>query len=217
MPSEFVSDITVDKLDLTGDIVIDSSELSVPLSTENYLVFINGRKICPDNIINISRNKVRIKTIYDTINTVTFLRYHHNIEEIEDIFKSTQDDEWSRYVDSLPRYNFNRLIYNTTALKPTSDDNYMNDHYPLTTIVSDIVFDYYMKRAGLKLTNKVFVYDFETEAIGIDTGCQTIAITTTDSTLHDKMYEYWYNSRDEELEGVEFAKSPVDNDKKTTT
>jgi hypothetical protein len=221
MPTEFDDEFYMDQLDLTGDVVVDASDLSVPLSSENYFVFVNGKKIFPDDIMNISRNRIRIKSSYDSINSILFLRYHHKIEEIEDIFKLTKDDEWSRYVDNLFKFNFDRLINNTTQLKPggatTAEDaakteNYQDYHYPLSTIVSDIVFDYYMKRAGLKLTDKVFVYDFETEAVGIDTGGESIAVTTTDSSKNDKMYQYWYNTTDEELEGVTFDKSPVDND-----
>jgi hypothetical protein len=221
MPTEFYDEIYLDKLDLSGDVVVDASELTVPLSSENYLVFVNGKKIFPDDIINISRNKLRIKSSYDSINNVLFIRYHHKIEEIESIFKLTKDDEWSRYIDSLYQFDYNRLINNTTQLKPTesvssdgtiTSNDYQDYHYPLSTIVSDIVFDYYMKRAGLKLTDKVFVYDFELDAVGIDTGCETVAVNTTDSSRDDKMYQYWYNSTDEELEGVTFDKSPVDND-----
>ena len=40
----------------------------------------------------------------------------------------------------------------------------MIDHYPLSAIVSDVVADYYVKRAGLDKTNRIFVYDFEKEA-----------------------------------------------------
>jgi hypothetical protein len=212
MPCEFYDEIWFDKLDLTGDVVVDGSQNSVPLSTDNYLIFVNGKLICSNDVINIDRNRVRIKSSYDSINSVLFMRYNHRIEEIEEIFAQTTEDEWSRYIDSLPRYNLNRVINNTSMLKPGTADNYMKDHYELSTIVSDIVFDFYMKRAGLNLTNKVFVYDFETEAVGIDTGCRSLAINTTDSGRHDKMYQYWYNSTDAELEGQTFDKSPVDND-----
>ena len=210
MPCELTDEIYLDKLELTGDVIVDASNISVPLSTDNYFIFVDGKKINPEDVINISRNKLRIKTTYGSIHNVVFTRYNHSIEEIEEAFKYTGDDEWSRYIDSLHQFELNRLINNTTILKDNGED-YMIDHYPLSAIVSDVVADYYVKRAGLDKTNRIFVYDFEKEAAGIDTGCDSIGLTLTDASRADKMHYYWNNARDEELEGIEIYESPVDS------
>ena len=209
MPCELIDEIWLDKLDLSGDVVVDASNISVPLSTDNYFIFVNGKKVNPQDVINISRNKLRIKSCYGSVHNVVFTRYNHSIEEIEEAFKYTKDDEWSRYVDKLYQFELNRLINNTTILSDDGSD-YMQDHYPLSAIVSDIVGDYYVRRAGLDKSNRVFVYDFETEAEAGNLESKNRSLTLTDASRIDKMHTYWNNAREEEIENINFTEGPVD-------
>ena len=156
MPSSFTDDIWFDELDLTGDVVVDASNISVPLSTDNYFIFVDGKKINPEDVINISRNRIRIKTTYGSIHNIVFTRYNHEIDEIEEVFKYAKDDEWSKYIDSLRYSDLNRIINNVTYLTDNGED-YSVDHYPLSSIVSDIIGDYYIRRAGLDKSNSIFV------------------------------------------------------------
>ena len=212
MPSAFTDDIWLDELDLSGDIVVDASDISVPLSTDNYFIFVDGKKINPEDVINISRNRMRIKTTYGSIHNVVFTRYNNEIDKIEEVFKYSKDDEWSDYISSLSSADINRLINNITYLKDNGED-YSADHYPLSSIVADIVADYYVRRSGLNKSDRIFVYDFETEAATANTGGENASILLTDSAKTDKMHNYYNNAREKELEGLEFYKSPVDNDK----
>ena len=40
-----------------------------------------------------------------------------------------------------------------------------------------------------------------------------VALTATDSRKYDKLHVYDNNYKDEEIDGVSFAKSPIDQDK----
>lgn len=218
LPYATVDALWLDELDMSGDIVVDSSSIDVPLSSENYFIFVDGYKVDPRNVINISRNRIRIKTPYGSLHNVLFLRYNPDIEEIKEAFARSTDDEWSRYIDSLQHMDLNRLLGDYTALYGNDDENYMDYMYPLSTVVSDIVFDYYVKRAGLTKKNDVFVYDFEAEAAG-NTGENTgvTALGATDSTKVDKLFPYVNNTLDEELVDTIWEKSPVDGDKEEAT
>lgn len=218
LPCSTMDALWIDELNTTGDIIVDSSSIDMPLSSKNYFIFVDGYKVDSRNIIDISRNRVRIKTPYGSLHNVLFLKYNPDIREIQEAFANTPDDEWSRYIDSLQPMDLNRLIGDYTKLYGDDKDNYMDYMYPLSTIVSDIVFDYYVRRAGVTKKNEVFVYDFETEVAG-NTGKNTgvTALGATDSTKVDKLFPYVNNRRDEELEGTEWEKSPVDNDKKEPT
>lgn len=215
LPCTTVDSVWIDELDVSGDIVVDTSKIDMPISSNNYFVFVDGLKVDPRDVINISRNRLRITTSYGSLHNVLLMKYNPDIAEIKEAFTKTTDDEWSRYIDSLNHYDLNMLIGDFTNLSGQEGSNYMDYMYPLSTIVSDIVFDYYVRRAGLTKKNDVFVYDFEAEAAG-NTGENTgvTALGATDSTKVDKMFPYVHNTSDEELAGTEWAKSPVDNDKR---
>ena len=217
LPCATMDSIWIDELDTSGDIIVDSSAIDMPLSSNNYFIFVDGYKVDPRNVINISRNRVRIKTSYGSLHNVLFLKYNPDIVEIKEAFAKSNSDEWSRYIDSLQSTDLNRLIGDYTTLYGNDDENYMDYMYPLSTIVSDIVFDYYVKRAGVTKRNEVFVYDFETDAAG-NTGENTgiTALRATDSTRVDKMFPYVNNAREQDIKDTKWAKSPVDNDKKET-
>jgi hypothetical protein len=215
LPTYMVESLYVDDLSTSGDIVVDCSEIDVPLSTDNYFVYVDGIKVHPDDIINISRNKIRITTPYQSLHNVRLVNYNRSVQELEDAFKNTTDDEWSRYIDSLERYNLNKLIGNISDVTPSIDSMDEIDYdYELSTIVSDIIFDFYMKRAGLDLTDGTFIYDFEPDAVKLtqdDNG--VVSLSTTDSTLYDKMYKYYYNQTKADYDELtDVAKSPVDDD-----
>lgn len=213
LPCSTMDSVWIDDLDTSGDIVVDSTAIDMPLSSSNYFIFVDGYKVNPEDVINISRNRVRIKTPYGSLHNVLFLKYNPDIQEIKEAFNKTSDDEWSRYIDSLEHTDLNRLLGDYTELQGNEDENYMDYMYPLSTIVSDIVFDYYVKRAGLTKRDEIFVYDFETDAAGNTVEAGITALAATDSTRPDKMHTYINNTSDEDLEGTEWAKSPIDNDK----
>ena len=215
LPTVMVEALYMEDLKLSGDIVVDCSKLDVALSSDNYFVFVDGLKVHPSDIINISRNRMRIKTSYNSIHNVQLVKYNNSVEELEEVFKKTNSDEWSRYIDSLEPYNLNNLINNLTDLTSPVDTDNRDYYYDLSTIVSDIIFDYYMKRAGLTLMDNAFVYDFEEEAVKINENNGVIALNTTNSLLKDKLYQYWYNQTDADMEGVEWSPSPVDADNET--
>lgn len=199
----------LDKMTLSGDIVIDSSELSRPISCDNYFIFVNGVKVTPDKMINISRNKIRIISDVGSIYSVLLTKYNEDIDILTKIFDEVKEDEMSKFIESIPEDILHNIEGSDFATMDKKND-YMKDHNPLSSIVSDIIVDFYMRRAKLNLANKVFVYDFETEAAGTEGKYSGILnLNTVDATRIDKIHQYLTNQSEYYI-GDDLYKSPVD-------
>lgn len=215
VPEALEDAMWLDNMELSGDIIVDSSHLSTPLSKDNYFFFVNGLKVDNDHILNVSRNRVRIVTDLGSINNILIVKYTRDIDTLAELFAEITTDKWSDFLSQLSETEISSNIENVLFrnAKSDADESYMDDYNPLSSVVSDIVVDYYMRRAGLNLTNKAFVYDFELEAQtegNEQSGISTL--TTTNASYTDKIHQYLTNQNDEYIAEQELYKSPVDSD-----
>lgn len=214
IPDSMQDAIWQDSMELSGDIIVDGSQLTIPLSKENYFFFVNGIKARDDQIRNINRNRVRITTDLSSINNILVMKRTRDIDTLAELFTEITTDRWSEFLSQFEESEISE-IENIHFENNERDKivNYMNDHGPLSSIVSDIVVDYYMRRAGLNLTNKTFVYDFELEAQtegNEESGVSTL--TTTNASYTDKIHQYLTNQTSEFVEQQELHKSPIDGE-----
>lgn len=214
VPDSLKDAMWLDNMELSGDIVVDASELTTPLSKENYFFFVNGLKVSDDQIRNISRNRVRITTDLGSINNILIVKYTRDIDTLAELFSEITTDKWSEFLSEFDETELSGIENIDFANKPEDANiSYMDDHNPLSSIVSDIVVDYYMRRAGLNLTNKTFVYDFELEAqTEGDEQSGVSTLTTTNASYNDKIHQYLINQTDEFVATQELYKSPVDSE-----
>lgn len=208
VPDEVVDIAYKDDMDLSGDIIIDAQNLEMPISKENCIITVNGIKANQDQIINISRNQMRVKTDMGSIHNITIMRTVDLIDDLVKFFQDTTSDEWKDYFDSLTREQQNQLMNCYLDIKDGGAD-YMVDHYNLDAVVNDIIFDFYMKKAGLTLRNSIFVYDFELNS-GValnDGGKENIIPLNTIHPDYEKIHQYRYNLSPGEKVGLSFEES----------
>lgn len=156
LPNDFIDIVQETQIDTNGNIEISMDILPYPLSKELYMIFINGRKIHPDNIVDVSKNKIQIVSDIGSIKNLCITQYivEEFDEDITEIFN--QSDTWTTFINSLSVDDYKRLI-GTTQLTDGADftDVIINN----TATLFEIAKDYYNKEITNDGSNTVYAFD----------------------------------------------------------
>ena len=181
----------------TGDIIIDYSDLSYRLNNYAYIYFINGKKICENELINMNRNRVKLKV--DPMSNLHLIVYRH-VDPIECLTDLFIDSDYDKYINSLTNKEIESIIGGTKYLSNTEEDIY----YETITerqLIYEIVRDYYMN-GELHICDDAFVYEYNDIIISEDDKdpVDDYIIRLSDASYDDKANLYGAYSREEKEE-----------------
>ena len=131
-----------DTLKLSGNIVLDASKLTLGFDKDLFMVYVNGRKVLPDSIVNISPSMLQIREATDSIHNVSIFKYVSNEQILTDLFTSTEDT-LTRVYNSLPPEVINKLFKKDT-MKDTEEDMNLNMS-SMKSVLQRIIRDYWAK------------------------------------------------------------------------
>lgn len=162
LPDNIVEIVKFDELDRSGDIVVQLPDKCHPLSKDLYLFFVNGKKVPSNWIVDLSINKVHIKTDINVIHEVSIMKYidtyYDYLHIVDKTSAITALDEYSTKINNM---GINvKDIYKNMINTISIGKDYREDYYTLRNLVYEIVYEYYLCRAGIDYTEK-FIYDFE--------------------------------------------------------
>lgn len=155
-----------------GYIECDKNILDVPYDNKLYLLFINGKKITKDNIINVDSSTFRIKKDPKSMSSLIISPiYNNTIEEIANYLKSDNLSEYDKIISNIKStfsYNeLDRLFNSFTKMSNTEEDKYLIN-VDRIAIINEIVRDFWIS-SGYNYNDKPFIYDYELdEFIHID-------------------------------------------------
>ena len=133
---------TNDNLKLSGNIVLDASKLTLGFDKDLFMVYVNGRKILPDSISNISPSMLQIREATDSIHNVSIFKYVSNEQILTDLFTSTEDT-LTRVFNSLPSSIIDKLFMKDTMNDTEEDMNL--DAASMKSVLQRIIRDYWAK------------------------------------------------------------------------
>lgn len=115
---------TANILPSNGDVVVNSS-LPFSLSRNNYWFFINGKKINPKDINDISDSRINIKTDYNSINNFNVVQYMDPMPVLSELISN--QDNWNDVISFLGSsitdfYQYTTLTDNETNIKVNETD-----------------------------------------------------------------------------------------------
>ena len=162
-----LSEVYVDKnLNATsGAIIVDKSKLSYNLDKDLYLFFINGKKVNPDDIVNISKNVVKIKSA-DSVKNVSIIKYINSIDVLTKIFTYTSDimDSLVNDIDELEIHDKLVRFYGESNLG--SEEAFDSNATEMKNILYKLIRDYWNK--PYVTDGNEFIYDFDTDELDTD-------------------------------------------------
>ena len=169
------------EIPLSGTIVIDKSKISYNFNKDIYLLFINGKKINPDQMVDIDQNIIKIITDVKSIKNLSIIK-HVEDEDILSVVFNENRDKISEIFDTLSSEQIDKL-YDGEIMKDLEED-FKSNTISMQSVMYKIINDYYMR--PYINNGESFVYDFDEEFIEKDDD-GNIIIRTMDATLEDKI------------------------------
>lgn len=184
-PALFQDIIVRDTIDTSGDIVIDKSVLDYGLSTDLYMVWINGKKVAQSNISDIDTTHIRVTSDEKSTNVLCITKYIPSIEAINEAFDANTA-RWDTITSVMTADEINTLLgIKTNSITDTEPNRYENAA-SIKAIMNELIRDEFLTNPSIDV-NGPFVYDYldvdTTIVTGYDSG-ENAMLETTDAN-HD--------------------------------
>lgn len=148
---------------LSGNIIIDKTKLNYNLSKDLYLFFINGKKINPNQIIDIDQTKIKIISNIKTLSNLCIIKHIEDDEILSTLF-DVEKDQITKIIDSLSEDDLNKL-YKGNSINNKEKDIY-EDQLSMKTVMHKIISDYYMR--PYINTGDDMIFDLDTSDLDTD-------------------------------------------------
>lgn len=166
-PILFQDIIVKDTVDISGDIVIDKAILDYGLSTDLYMIWINGKKVAQSNISDIDTSHIRITSDEKTTSTLCITKFIPSIDIINKAFDENTA-LWDTITSVMTVDDINTLLgIKSNTITDTEEDRY-KDATSIKAIMNELIRNEFMMNPSVDITGS-FVYDY----LDIDTSIVT--------------------------------------------
>lgn len=142
-----------------GGMIVDKTALGYTLSTDLYMVWVNGKKIPRSHIVDINATKMRIICDEESTTSVSITKYIPDISDISDVFKENEA-LWDSITSQIAEEDIYSLLgISGEELTNTEIDVYANA-VPVKSIMYELIREQYMMNPNVD-TTKPFVYDYQ--------------------------------------------------------
>lgn len=138
-------------------IIIDTSSALLNLSNDYYMIFVNGKRILTDQLIPITKDKMKIDVDTTSKNNIVMYRLVDPIDELSGLLN--EEDTWSNIYDNL---SSDKQININTSHTDTEEDIY-NEVVDNKAVVYEVINDFYL-RSGIYNGEPLF-YTYDDEVI----------------------------------------------------
>ena len=184
--SALFQDIIVkDTIDTSGDIVLDKSILDHGLSTNLYMIWINGKKVAQSNISDIDTTHIRVISDEKSTRTLCITKFIPSIEEIDKAFDENTA-LWDIITSTMTVDEINKLLgIKSNTITDTEVDRY-SGAADIRSVMNELIRDEFIANPSIDISGP-FVYDYidvdTTIVTGYDSGSN--AILDTNDANHD--------------------------------
>lgn len=169
-----------------GFIIIDKSKLDYNFSRDLYIVFINGKKVPKDDIVDIGSNKVKLIVDQKSLLNVTVIKHVKNIDILTDLF-DTKNSIYDSAFNLISSTDIAKLFdSDTPSVLTSTEDNIADGDIDKKKVLYEIIRKYYLRPSIYKDSKEMFPYDFEGTELFEDTD-GTMIINYLDANLADKI------------------------------
>lgn len=158
VPSLMKDIIMIPEIPMSGDIVIDKDIIDYPLSTDLYMIWVNGKKVAKSYISDIDSTHIRLTTDEESIKNVFITKYIPGIDVLTDAFHNNEA-LWDIITLQLTDGEVSNILgINAEVLTNTEEDVYANI-LPIKSVMYELIRDQYVSNTRVDTTSK-FVYDY---------------------------------------------------------
>lgn len=152
LPFEMEETAIIDQAE-NNVVEVNRENIKYGLDKSIYMIFINGKKVKKDNIINISPTKLLLKDT-DGINNISIIKYIKDDEILSSILPKT--DLITDIIDSLKPIVFDKLYENSPIIP--NDLGIQRNFVSQERVLYNIVSDFFNKPYVYK--DDTFMYDY---------------------------------------------------------
>ena len=109
VPSQMIDIYTSKTLDTNGDIAVDRSKLEYGLSSDLYMVWLNGRKLPKGDIADINSTSIRIVKDQNTNKNIAITKYIPGIDVLTEAF-TNNESVWNNSTNQFEREHINTIL-----------------------------------------------------------------------------------------------------------
>lgn len=176
VPSLMQDVVMTPEVPISGDIILDKAAINHGLSTDLYMIWVNGKKVPKSHISDIDSTHLRITTNEESTKTVCVTKYIPDIDVLSKVFNENEA-LWDKIMSQLSNEEIYTLlgIYGD-ELENTEEDVYTNA-VNIKAIMYELIREQFMMNPRVDITGP-FVYDYQdvdkTAIEGYDSGDNAI-------------------------------------------
>lgn len=163
VPSLMRDIILIPSVPTSGEITLDKSLLDYGLSTDLYMVWVNGKKIPKDCITDIDSTHLRITSNVDSTEHVCITKYIPGIDVLTNAFKENEA-LWDTALAQLTTAEVYALLGITGEELINSEPSVYDKAIDVRVIMYELIRDQYVTNNMVDASN-AFIYDY----IDVDT------------------------------------------------
>ena len=188
IPSLMQDVVMMDSLPSSGDIVLDKSLLNYGISTDLYMVWINGKKIPRSHIRDIDSTHMRIISDEQSTQTVCITKYIPDIDVFTEVFKNNEA-LWDNIMKQLTDEEIYTLLGISGAELTNTEDSIYANALPVRSVMYELIRKHFMCNPRVDVTGP-FAYDYQdvddTAIDGYDSGDNAL-LPTGDANTTDNL------------------------------
>lgn len=135
-------------------VLINNDAIKYGLDKDIYMIFVNGKKLNPDQIVNVSSTIIMVKNV-ESIYNLSIVKYIKDIDILSEMFNDS--DTMSTFVGNLTTSQFDNTFDN--AILQNSDPGLNRNTISNKAVIYEIIKDFYDK-PYINLGD-LFVYNYE--------------------------------------------------------
>lgn len=159
VPSLMQDIVMIPEVPVSGDMVIDKNVINHGLSTDLYMVWVNGKKIPSSHVFDIDSTHMRIITDEESTKTVCITKYIPDIDIITNVFKNNEA-LWDSIIARLTNDEISKLLgINGDSLSNTETNIYAGA-VNIRAIMYELIREQFIMNPRVDITGP-FVYDYQ--------------------------------------------------------
>lgn len=163
-----------DTLRKDGVIHVRKSRINYPLSRDLYMVWVNGKKVPKNKLMDIDATHIRIIEDIQSTDTVCVTKYIEDFDYLTDFFHKNTS-LWTRVMCQLSQEEICLLLNKTPEEIQNIEPSMYENALPILPVMWELIRDQYLSTPYVEAPGEANIYDY------VDIDENAVEVSTEDS------------------------------------
>ena len=188
VPSLMHDTIMMPEVPVSGDIIVDKNVINYGLSTDLYMLWVNGKKIPASHIVDIDSTHIRIISDEASTETLCITKYIPDIDVLTSVFNENEA-LWDTITAQLSDSEIYSLLGINGVNLTNTETNVYDGAVDIKAIMYELIREQFVMNPRVDITGP-FIYDYQdvdqTAIDGYDSGNNAI-LPVMDANRQDNL------------------------------